>query len=152
VTKERKVLFVSSSGGHWIQLRRLRPAFHGWSRFYACTNSGYRSRIDPDERFFGLPEASRWTKLRLVHQALVVLWILLRTSPEVVVSTGASPGFFAMLFGRLMHKKTIWVDSIANVDELSLSGRHARRFADLWLTQWQHLARPEGPKYFGSLV
>ena len=108
--------------------------------------------VDRDERFYGVPEATRWDKLRLVHQALVVLWILLRTYPEVVVSTGASPGFFAMLFGRLLRRKTIWVDSVANVDELSLSGKQARRFSDLWLTQWQHLARPEGPKYFGSLV
>lgn len=152
MTNERKVLFVSSSGGHWIQLRRLRPAFDGWTQFYACTNAGYRSTIDPDEHFFALPEASRWNKLRLVHQALTVLWVVLRTRPEVVVSTGASPGFFSMLFGRFLGKKTIWIDSIANVDELSLSGQHARRFADLWLTQWEHLARPEGPKHFGAVV
>jgi UDP-N-acetylglucosamine:LPS N-acetylglucosamine transferase len=152
VIGQRRVLFVSSSGGHWIQLRRLRPAFDGWSRNYACTNAGYRSTIDPGERFFGVPEATRWNKVRLVYQALTVLWIVLRTRPDVVVSTGASPGFFAMLFGRLLGRKTIWVDSIANVDELSLSGQQARRFADLWITQWQHLARPEGPKYFGSLV
>lgn len=152
MTRQRKVLFVSSSGGHWIQLRRLRPAFDAWHRYYACTNAGYRSTIDPGERFFRVPEATRWNKLRLVHQALTVLWILLRTRPEVVVSTGASPGFFAMLFGRVLRRKTIWVDSIANVDELSLSGKQARRFADLWITQWEHLSRPEGPKYFGSLV
>ncbi len=152
MTRERKVLFVSSSGGHWIQLRRLRPAFEGWRRDYACTDGGYRSTIDGDERFFAIPEATRWNKLRLVHQALTVLWVLLRTRPEVVVSTGASPGFFAMLFGRLLARKTIWVDSIANVDELSLSGQMSERFADLWLTQWQHLARPEGPKYVGSLI
>ena len=152
VTRERRVLFVSSSGGHWVQLRRLRPAFEGWSLYYACTNAGYRSTVDPDERFFGVPEATRWNKFRLIAQALAMFLILLRTRPEVVVSTGASPGFFAMLFGRLLRRKTIWVDSIANVDEMSLSGRQARRFADLWLTQWEHLARPEGPGYFGSLV
>jgi len=90
--------------------------------------------------------------VRLVFQALTVLWIVLRTRPQVVVSTGASPGFFAMLFGRVLGKTTIWVDSIANAEELSLSGQQARRFTDLWLTQWEHLARPEGPKYFGSLV
>lgn len=152
MTTKRKVLFVSSSGGHWIQLRRLRPAFQGWRRDYACTNAGYRSTIDADERFFGVPEATRWNKVRLVRQALTVLWILLRTRPEVVVSTGASPGFFAMFFGRFLCRRTIWVDSIANVDELSLSGQMVRRFADLWLTQWEHLARPEGPKYVGSLI
>ncbi len=152
MTGKRRVLFVSSSGGHWVQLRRIGPAFDGWSRHYACTDAGYRSTVDPEEGFFGVPEATRWNKLRLVHQALAVLWILLRTRPEVVVSTGASPGFFTMLFGRLLRRKTIWVDSIANVDEMSLSGQHARHFADLWLTQWPHLAQPEGPDYFGSLV
>lgn len=150
--RKRKVLFVSSSGGHWVQLRRLRPAFQNWQRYFACTNTEYRSTIDADERFFAVPEATRWNKLRLVHQAMVVLWVLVRTRPEVVVSTGASPGFFAMLFGRLLRCRTIWVDSIANVDELSLSGRQAQRFADLWLTQWQHLAGAEGPRYFGSVV
>jgi UDP-N-acetylglucosamine:LPS N-acetylglucosamine transferase len=152
MVRTRRVLLISSSGGHWTQLRRLARAFDGWSQFYACTNAGYRTTLDLEERFFSVPEATRWNKLRLVHQALTVLWILLRTNPDVVVSTGASPGFFAMLFGRLLRRKTIWVDSIANVDELSLSGQQARRFADLWLTQWQHLARPGGPKYFGSVV
>jgi UDP-N-acetylglucosamine:LPS N-acetylglucosamine transferase len=152
VTSERRVLLVSSSGGHWVQLRRLRPAFEGWRLYYACTDAGYRSTVDPGERFYGVPEATRWTKFRLIAQAWTVFWVLLRTRPEVVVSTGASPGFFAMLFGRLLRRKTIWVDSIANVDEMSLSGQQARRFTDLWLTQWEHLARPEGPGYFGSLV
>jgi len=135
-----------------VQLRRLRPAFHGWERHYACTSAAYRSTVDTDERFFAVPEASRWSKVRLIYQAVAVLWVIMRARPAVVVSTGASPGFFAMFFGRLLHKKTIWVDSIANVDEVSLSGRQARRFADLWLTQWPHLARPEGPHCFGSLV
>ena len=119
--KKRRVLFVSSSGGHWVQLRRVCPAFEGWSRHYACTDSAYR-------------------------------WILLRTRPHVVVTTGASSGFFAMFFGYFLTKKTIWIDSIANVDEMSLSGQQSRRFARLWITQWPHLARPEGPRYFGSLV
>jgi len=152
MTRRRRVLFVSSSGGHWVQLRRLRPAFEGWSPHYASTNPGYRSTVDPGERFFAVPEATRWNKVRLVYQAVSVLWVVLRTRPDVVVSTGASPGFFALLFGRLLRRETIWVDSIANVDEMSLSGQQARRFATLWLTQWPHLAGPEGPYYFGSLV
>ena len=33
-----------------------------------------------------------------------------------------------------------------------MSGRLARRVADAWLTQWQHLARPEGPHYWGAVL
>jgi UDP-N-acetylglucosamine:LPS N-acetylglucosamine transferase len=152
MTGKLRVLFISSSGGHWTQLTRLSPAFEGWERCWACTNAGYRSTVPSGEHFFDLPEATRWNKLGLVHQAAVVFHVLLQSHPAVVVSTGASPGFFAMAIGRFMRKKTIWVDSIANVDQLSLSGRHAGRFADLWLTQWQHLARDSGPSYFGSVI
>ena len=58
----------------------------------------------------------------------------------------------ALRLGRLLGARTIWLDSIANVDELSLSGLKARRHADLWLTQWPHLARPEGPFYMGAVM
>ena len=51
-----------------------------------------------------------------------------------------------------MGARTIWLDSIANVEELSMSGSWIGRSADLWLTQWPHLARPEGPHYAGSVL
>jgi len=69
-----------------------------------------------------------------------------------VISTGAAPGYIALRFARLAKAKTVWLDSIANVDQLSLSGLKIGRYADLWLTQWPHLVRPEGPHYGGSVL
>jgi hypothetical protein len=46
----------------------------------------------------------------------------------------------------------IWIDSIANVDEMSLTGRLVKPYADLWLTQWPHLATPEGPQHAGAVI
>ncbi|MCI5150914.1 MAG: UDP-N-acetylglucosamine--LPS N-acetylglucosamine transferase, partial [Candidatus Electrothrix sp. MAN1_4] len=48
--------------------------------------------------------------------------------------------------------RTIWIDSIANSDKLSMSGQKVGKYADLWLTQWEHLARPEGPHYHGTVI
>jgi hypothetical protein len=84
--------------------------------------------------------------------ALTLLWIMIVERPDVVISTGAAPGYFALRFGKLLGARTIWVDSIANVDELSLAGSKVGRFADLWLTQWPHLAQPAGPQYFGAVL
>jgi hypothetical protein len=70
----------------------------------------------------------------------------------VVISTGAAPGYFALRFGKRLGARTIWLDSIANVDELSLSGQRAGKYAGLWLTQWQHLATPAGPHFAGAVL
>ena len=78
--------------------------------------------------------------------------LLRRLKPDVVLSTGAAPGFFAVRLASLMGIRTVWVDSIANGEELSLSGQKAGRFVDLWVTQWEHLAKPDGPHYFGNVL
>jgi UDP-N-acetylglucosamine:LPS N-acetylglucosamine transferase len=141
VHRERKqrILAASSSGGHWVQLCRLRPAFEGHDVAYLTTDPGYRADVAP-ARFHTVKDANRWNKLALVRSALKILWVVVRERPDVVVSTGAAPGYFAIRFAKLLGAQAVWIDSVANVEELSLSGQMASRQADLCLTQWSHLA------------
>lgn len=103
-------------------------------------------------RFHKVTGANRWQKVRLLWSLCQIVFILLRARPDVLITTGAAPGFFALRFARLLGVRTIWVDSIANAEELSLSGQMAGPHADLWLTQWEHLARPDGPAYHGAVL
>jgi UDP-N-acetylglucosamine:LPS N-acetylglucosamine transferase len=135
----KRILAVASSGGHWTQLLRLRPAFEGCDIAYLTTNQGHRAEVAP-ARFYTVKDANRWNKLALAQSALKVFWIILRERPDVVISTGAAPGYFALRFGKLLGARVLWIDSIANVEELSMSGRMASRHAHLCLTQWPHLA------------
>jgi len=93
-----------------------------------------------------------WDRWGLLMQAIQVLFALLRFRPDVVVTTGAAPGFFSIVFGRLMGKRTIWIDSIANVNQLSLAGTKAKRWASHWITQWPHLSGEDGPQYYGDVL
>lgn len=146
-----KVLAISSGGGHWVQMLRLRPAFDGTNLVFATVHPGYAADVVGSE-FRLIHDANRDQKLALVRSAWSILFLLLIERPDVVISTGAAPGYFAIRFGKLLRMKTIWVDSVANVEELSMSGRKAGGCADLWLTQWSHLAADMGPKYFGSVL
>lgn len=148
----QRVLAVASGGGHWVQLLRLRPAFEGCEVTYVTVDRAYCADLDCGARFFVVNDATRWNKFGLVRQMLSLFWITLRERPDVVVSTGAAPGYFALRLGRLIGARTIWLDSIANVDTLSLAGQRAGRYADLWLTQWSHLARADGPEFHGSVL
>jgi len=148
---QKKVLFISSCGGHWKQMRRLEPAFEGFKKCYATTDASYYQFV-AGESFYVVPEASLWSKLRLIWQALYVLGLLLYIRPAVVISTGASVGFFALFFAKKLNVKTIWVDSLANVEQMSLSGQKVKPYADLWLTQWEHLATAEGPYFYGAVL
>jgi UDP-N-acetylglucosamine:LPS N-acetylglucosamine transferase len=137
--RRRRILAVASSGGHWVQLSRLSPAFDGHDVAYLTTSPGHRTEIG-DARFYSVEDANRWEKLKLARSAAKILWVLLLERPDVVISTGAAPGYLALRLSKLVRARTVWIDSVANVEELSLSGRLASAKADLCLTQWPHLA------------
>lgn len=151
--RPRTVLAIASAGGHWIQLRRLHPAFDGSRIIYATTRESYRGEVEADgAEFRVVPDCNRWQKIKLVKSAIKILFLLMKEKPDVVVSTGAAPGYFAIRLGKLLGKKTVWVDSIANAEVLSLSGQKAGKHVNHWITQWKHLAKPEGPYFFGNVL
>jgi len=147
----QRIFAVSSGGGHWIQLKRILPALEGHRVWIVGVHPGAVKDV-PCEGFLQIRDASMWNKPQLLRTALRMLWLMLKHRPDVVISTGAAPGFFALFFGKLVGARTIWVDSISNAGELSLSGAKAGRFADLWLTQWPDLAREGGPNFKGNVL
>jgi UDP-N-acetylglucosamine:LPS N-acetylglucosamine transferase len=146
-----RVLLVASGGGHWVQLLRLLPAFDGCDTSFVCVREDYKVDV-PGHRFFAVNDATRWNKFGLVLLALRVFSVVLRVRPDVLVSTGAAPGYFALRLGKLLGAKTVWIDSIANVEHLSMTGTLVRKYADRWLTQWPHLAGAGGPEYEGAVL
>jgi len=159
-----RILAIASAGGHWVQLMRLRPAWEGCQTSYASTSASRKQEVMQDAKnkdisrpvFYVVIEASRWEKFKLVRQFLQIIKILLKVRPNVIISTGAAPGFFALRIGKFFGARTIWVDSIANSGEISLSGKKVGKSANLWLTQWEHLAVTNGDRktlrYEGKVI
>lgn len=147
----KKILAVSSGGGHWVQLLRLRPVLDEHNTTYVTVQSSYAAQVE-GKPFYVVKDATRWDKLALIWMILQVCLIVLRVRPDVVITTGAAPGVAALRMGKLLGAKTVWLDSIANVEHISMSGEKVGPFVDLWLTQWEHLAGEDGPSYFGGVI
>jgi len=146
----KKVLAVASGGGHWVQLLRLRSAFEGNDIRFMTTNKEYKK--DVEAPLYVVSDANIWEKLKLVRMFIEVAFVMIKFRPDIVITTGAAPGFAAIMFGKLLGSKTLWLDSIANAEEISNSGKKAKLFADSWLTQWVHLAKENGPKFKGKVI
>lgn len=149
--RRRKVLAVASGGGHWVQLMRIRPAFADADVTYVTVRPTYAGDV-PDEKFRVVPDATRWNKFKLIVMATRLLWIVATVRPHVVISTGAAPGYFALRFGRWFGARTCWIDSVANAEELSLSGRKVMPYATCVLSQWPDVAFAAGVDHAGSVL
>ena len=131
---------------------RISSAFEMNDTLYATTfkvadpPTGHRSPVT-------IADASRTDLIRFIPLIASLFLIFLRFRPAVVVSTGAAPGLMGIIIGKALGATTIWLDSIANSERLSRSGRIARSFADLWLTQWESVAQADPDlQCFGKTV
>ena len=155
-----KLMVAGSAGGHWVQLMRLRKAWDGLDVVYMTTEQGLSEIVksmakdegNPSPKFISVTDANLSEKWRLIRQLFEVLVAVLRHRPDVIITTGAAPGYFALRFGKLLGARTIWIDSMANAETLSKSGQEVHKHADLWLTQWEHLAQPGGPHFIGRVL
>ncbi len=151
--RRQKLMVIASGGGHWVQMRRIMPAFEGIDRFFVSLDPGSADDV-PGHRYYTIRDVSRRDRIGFFVLLYQLLRILLKERPTVVITTGSAPALIALgLAKHVLRAKTIWIDSIANAGRLSSSGRMARHVADIWLTQWPHLAEdPDGPRFWGAVL
>lgn len=146
-----KILAVSSPGGHWVQLIRLTKEFENRHNVvYAVPFSLFKPESEANT--YSISDVSADDKWRLIPCALKVFYILLRERPDAVVSTGAAPGAVAVWLANHLGIRTIWIDSIANVREISRAGGLIKNHVDVFLTQWADLSDGEKVLFRGSVL
>jgi UDP-N-acetylglucosamine:LPS N-acetylglucosamine transferase len=147
---KNKVLALSSPGGHWVQLCRLIPAFSAFDVVYACTYSK-ASELSDDDNYYVIGDISRDSMQRIFSVRSVIVKILKKEKPTVIITTGALPGLITIFLGRMFGIKTIWLDSIANSEGISMSGKIASYLAHNCFTQWENLSGKR-IKYIGRVI
>lgn len=148
----KKLIAIASTGGHYVQLSRIMKQANFDSNDILFVRTKVNATDAPSfENESLIEDVSRDTLIRSPIIAFQMLKLVLKHKPKWIITTGAMPGLISIVIGRLLLRKTMWVDSIANTKQLSASGRMAKKFAHKTLTQWPDLAG-DNVEYKGRVI
>lgn len=151
--KSLRICLAVSAGGHLFQLLKLAESWKDYETFYVTTAEVVRGKLKKFGRVYVVGECNRQRPMRVVKVLLRCIRVVFKERPDAVISTGAAAGFMLCLLGKMLGAKVIWIDSITNVEQISLSGRMVHYIADLFLVQWPELAvRYKKVEFLGSVV
>ncbi len=151
--KKLRVCLVASVGGHLSQLLRLADSWKGYEAVYVTTTEVMQNKLSKYGKVYIVGECNRQHPMRVIKVLLWCIKAVLRERPSVVISTGAAAGCMVCFLSKLLGAKVVWIDSITNVERISLSGRMVRHIADLFLVQWPELAEQYGNvEYVGAVI
>ncbi len=147
------ICLVCSSGGHFYELYRLHEAWKTQPRFWVTFKSQDTQVVLKRERVYSAYAPTN-RSLRNFCRNFYLAWkVLAREKPQILVSTGAGVCVPFFIIAKLRGIKTFYIESLARVRQLSLTGRMIYLLADEFLVQWPELAEKyRRAQYRGQLL
>ena len=138
----RPLLIVCSSGGHLLQMLEMHDAWEPFERLWVTFDKSDTRSLLRDERVIHAFGPTNRNIPNLLRNLRLAARLLRDERPSVILTTGAGVAVPFAWIGRLMGIRTIYVESVTRIDELSLSARLIAPVATQVFAQWPELADP----------
>lgn len=141
-----KLCIISSAGGHFLEINQLKLAYSKYEHYIVTIlREDTRGKAD-----YYITDIGR-NPVNAFINAIESLRILLKENPTVIITTGAGTVIFSCLFGKMLGKKIIFLESFCRTRKLSFTGKILKLFADKFLVQWKELAVNKA-EYWGKVI
>jgi len=145
--KDKRVLFISSTGGHFVELMELEPLFKKYNYHIIVekdkTNKNLKNKYG--KKLSYLPYG---TRAKLLPYLFIFTWIIIKTiiyyikyRPHVIITTGTHTAVPMCYLGHLFGSKVIFIETFANRTRPSLSGRLVYPISDMFIVQWEEMKK-----------
>ena len=126
-----KLCLVSSSGGHWEQLKRLQPLIDKYEGFYVTEKTQFESSAK-----YMMIQTDLKDKLmifKMIVNSCRALKIWIKEKPDFVITTGTMVAYPFYLLCRLTRKKFVFIETFGRADMPTVAGKIMEKHCVLYL-------------------
>ncbi len=147
-----KVLFVSSAGGHYSELKKINLD-EKYQKIVVTEKNGNKKENNVN---YYLKYGTRQHKIRYIgvfgFNSLKALYILLKEKPQLIISTGAHTCVPFFYLAKVFSIKTIYIESYAKVNTSSLTYKLIKNYCTKVIVQHKELQDEyENSLFFGGV-
>lgn len=156
-TKIKKVLFISSCGGHLTELLKLEPMFKKYD-YYLITektkdNSYLKNKYKKvSYMIYGTKDHMLVYPFKLLFNCFISLFLYIKIRPKYIVTTGAHTAGPICCLGKIFRSKIIYVETFANTEKPTITGKLIYKFADLFIVQHKSLLKHYPKAIYGGWI
>lgn len=130
-----RLCLVSSSGGHWEQLKRLKPLIDKYDGFFVTEKTQFESNAK-----YMMIQTDLKDKLmifKMIVNSFRALKIWIKEKPDFVITTGTMVAYPFYLLCRMTKKKFVFIETFGRADMPTVAGRIMEKHSDLFIVQWK---------------
>ena len=142
---KKKVLFISSCGGHLNELMQLKKCFDKYD-YHIITEKNESTKEMKKEYNNKISYLVYGTKKHMLIYPFVLLinsfkslFYFIKYHPKYIVTTGTHTAGPMCCIGKLFGSKIIYIETFANMNTKTKTGSLIYKFADLFIIQWESM-------------
>ena len=141
----KKVLFISSCGGHLSEMLMLKDLFSKYD-YHIITEKTkstlylkdtYKNRVN--YLVFGTKDHFLVYPFKLLFNCFKSLYYYIKLRPDFIVTTGAHTAGPMCCLAKIFGSKIIFIETFANVHTKTITGKLVYKMADLFIVQWESM-------------
>lgn len=134
--RKPRLCFVSSSGGHWEQLQKLKPLADKYEGFFVTEKTQFDA---PLGKYFMLQTdlKDKLMLLKMLWNSIYSVVIWMKERPDFVITTGTMVAYPFYLLAVLFHKKIVYIETFGRANMPTVAGKKMEKHADLFIVQWE---------------
>ena len=145
--KNKKICFISSSGGHLEQIKQLDKVAKQYEHYFILPKNTSTKKFK-DKKYL-VCDFYRKNRIAFIFRfaltAIQQFILFVKERPDVVITTGAGVVIPTCLYAHFFGKKLIYIESFARMKSLNVTGKLLYKYSDVFLVQWENLLK-ECPK------
>ena len=154
----KKVLFISSTGGHLDELLQLKPLFEKYE--YNIITEKDKSNINLKDEYgkklYFLPYGTRAKLFSYIFKyfflCLKTIYLYFKIRPKVIVTTGTHTAGPMCILGKIFGSKIVYIETFANTSKKTATGRLIYPIADLFIVQWEEMLKLYPKAVYGGRI
>ncbi len=149
----KKVMFISSVGGHLTQILELKKIFNDYKYVLITEKTDVTKGMKNKYKMEFLPYGSRNQKFSypfiLLWSCFKSLFYFIKYRPDVIVTTGANTAAAMCCLGKIFGKKVIYIESFAKRTSPTVTGKMIYKLHayTTFVVQWEEML-----KYYPNAV
>ena len=143
----KKVMFISSTGGHFNELMQLKPLFNKYDYHIVTEKDTITKEYKEEykEKISYLLYGTRAHMLKYIFQftynCLKTIYLYIKIRPKYIVTTGTHTAGPMCCLGKIFGSKIIYIETFANRNTKTATGSLIYKFADLFIVQWEEMLK-----------
>lgn len=155
--KNKRVLFISSTGGHLDELLQLKILFKKYNSYIITEKT--KSTISLKDSYSNVNYLAFGTKdhlfsyiFKFIYNFIKTIILFIKIRPSVIVTTGTHTAVPMCYIGKLFFRKVIYIETIANSKTKTLSGKLVYPIADTFIVQWESMLKLYPKAIYGGWI